>query len=346
MLPDRTTPRFRPESTDPMAVLTDREGIGDILMKMPFLRWIAVAYPEQPVWWIAAYESAMETLMRPYAGDTIARVIAHAGHLAPAAVARRRLADLPRFSFVFDTRSRASSVWLGHRILKCECYFTMLPFYFLSETRPPGRFDRPMRQWARVLSLAEQAIGAQLDPRGAIICAPEALAAAAAMLPSGPYYVGIAPGSREARRNWPFERFLELAKRLSADGLNPVIVVGPYEEAMLTASSARGFGIPVVRLSEFPPTPTFGPIDPALALCSRLSVMIANDSGMGHIAGAMGVPVVSLFGPTNADRQAPFCPDGIIVRSSDFGSRSIEAIPVEAAHRAVSTLLKRAQATG
>jgi ADP-heptose:LPS heptosyltransferase len=334
-------PRIRPTTADPIAVLTDREGIGDILMKMPFLRWIRHAFPEQPIWWIAAFETAMETLMRPYGGEAIARVIANAGHLGPAAQVRPRLAAMPRFSFVFDTRTRAPSIWLARKVLRFERYFTMLPFYLFSAARPPGRLQRPARRWARVLSLAEQAIGARLDPRGVLPCAREAFAAAETILPAGPRYVGIGPGSREERRNWPTGRFLDLARVLSGEGLTPLILVGPYEEEMLQPDDARARGLRIIRLGDFPTTAMFGPIDPALALCSRLSAMVANDAGMGHMAGAMGVPVVSLFGPTDANKQAPFCPDGIIVRASDFGKPVMESIPVDAVQRAVMTLLNR-----
>jgi ADP-heptose:LPS heptosyltransferase len=64
---------------------------------------------------------------------------------------------------------------------------------------------------------------------------------------------------------------------------------------------------------------------------------VANDAGMGHMAGAMGVPVISLFGPTSASKQAPFCPDGVVVRSQEFGGDTMDAIPVDAVVRAIET---------
>jgi ADP-heptose:LPS heptosyltransferase len=82
-----------------------------------------------------------------------------------------------------------------------------------------------------------------------------------------------------------------------------------------------------------------GQIDAALAICTRLSAIVANDAGMGHIAGAMGVPVVSLFGPTAANKMAPFCPDGIAVQARDYGRR--DAIPISPLYEAVLRLLAR-----
>ncbi len=333
-------PRYRPAACHPFAVLTDREGIGDILIKMPFLRWIQRAYPGHPIWWVASYQTAMETLMRPYAGDRIIQVISKTKSLGSASFARSQLARLPRFSFVFDTRSRALSVWVARKALQYERYFSALPFYLLSDARPPGRLQRPILRWLRFLTLAEQAIGTRLDPRGTVPCSTDALDVAAKILPAGPRYVGIAPGSREPRRNWPLDRFLQLASLLARDGFAPVILIGPYEEAMLIGP-VEIHGCCTLKLSEFPPVPTFGAIDPALAICSRLSAVVANDAGMGHIAGAMGVPVVSLFGPTAAEKQAPFCPDGITIRARDYGRQSMEALPVPPVHHALLALLQR-----
>jgi hypothetical protein len=55
----------------------------------------------------------------------------------------------------------------------------------------------------------------------------------------------------------------------------------------------------------------------------------------------MGVPVVSLFGPTAANKMAPFCPDGIVLEARDYGRRTIDAIPVSPVYEAVLRLLAR-----
>jgi ADP-heptose:LPS heptosyltransferase len=334
-------PRYRPGSGHPFAVLTDREGIGDILIKLPFLRWIERVYPDHPIWWIASYQSAMENLMRPYAGSQIVQVITGIRSLDGPGIAWAKLAELPPFSFVFDTRSRGLSVWIARKALQYERYFSALPFYLLSDAQPPSQRQRPVLRWRRFLTLAEQAVGAPLDGTGTIPCSAQALAEAAKILPPGPRYVGIAPGSRDPNKNWPLGRFLDLAARLANGGLRPVLLIGPYEQKMLGAHQDGVNGSVVIELSDFPAVPMVGALDPALALCSRLSVMVANDAGMGHIAGGMGVPVVSLFGPTAADKMAPFCPDGIVVQAAHYGGRAMEAIPVSPVHEAVLRLLSR-----
>lgn len=337
-------PLIRPASNDPIAVLTDREGIGDILVKMPLVRALARSYPGHPVWWIASNQSAMADLMRPYAEAAIVRVLEHTQLLGARAVALPALRALPRFSLAFDTRTRLGSVWLAHRHLRCEALFTVLPGYALSHRRPPGRWIRPRSLWRRMLSLAEAAIGTKLEPGSGLPCSEPALAAAGALLPQGPSYIGLAPGSREARKNWPIDRFVALARGLASAGLTPVFIIGPFEEEMLAHITPAPAGTIVLRLATFPAVPQRGALDPAIAICRRLAVMVANDGGMGHTAGAAGVPVVSLFGPTDPRRWAPCAPANTTIAAPSFGSRQMTAIPVAAVHAAVTSLMQRSPA--
>jgi ADP-heptose:LPS heptosyltransferase len=55
---------------------------------------------------------------------------------------------------------------------------------------------------------------------------------------------------------------------------------------------------------------------------------------------AIGTPLVSLFGPSDAKRWAPFGERVIIIRAQEFGGDTMEAIPVNAVSGAVERLLK------
>jgi len=90
-----------------------------------------------------------------------------------------------------------------------------------------------------------------------------------------------------------------------------------------------------------PPDPALGVarLEFAVALCHRLSAAVANDSGIGHLLGAVGTPLVTLFGPTDAARWAPFTERGMIVRAQEFGGEAMDAIPVDAVLRALDRLM-------
>ena len=68
-------------------------------------------------------------------------------------------------------------------------------------------------------------------------------------------------------------------------------------------------------------------------------MVVANDGGLGHLAGAVGRPVVSLFGPTDPRRWAPMAPARAVVRAQDYGGDGMDAIPMEPVLAAVEMLL-------
>ena len=71
-----------------------------------------------------------------------------------------------------------------------------------------------------------------------------------------------------------------------------------------------------------------------------MSAAAPNDPGAGHTLAASGTPLVSLFGPTPAEKFAPGAPVLRIVRAQDFGGEEMDAIPEEAVGAALKDLLK------
>lgn len=315
----------------PIAVLVDREGLGDALLKLPFLRAVLRAFPGQPVWWIASHQTSMAHELAPFVRTMIARVVEQAALTGPPIPAIGRLRAFPPFELVFDSRTRALTVLLAKLFLKHRAFYCCLPGYLLSRRRPPGRWTRPRGIADRMLSLAEAASGGPADWRGRLDVPADARAFAADSLPAGPVYVGLAPGSREARKNWPIERFVALAEQLAASGRTPVFFIGPQERHLGEALQRA------VPAAIFPQTDT--DLGRAIAVGERLGAAVANDNGIGHLLAATGTPLVSLFGPTEVARWAPFAQHRIMVSASEFGGKAMENIPVAAAFAAVERLL-------
>ncbi|MBL8233147.1 MAG: hypothetical protein JNL98_31905 [Bryobacterales bacterium] len=126
----------------------------------------------------------------------------------------------------------------------------------------------------------------------------------------------IHPFSGSTKKNWTLERFRQLAAALAAEGLGPVLWSAGPEDAIADA----------VRFDELG------------ALADWLSgarLYIGNDSGISHLAAAVGVPVVALFGPTNPEIWAPRGPKVRVVRGSNGSVQSITVAEVLAAIREV-----------
>jgi len=112
---------------------------------------------------------------------------------------------------------------------------------------------------------------------------------------SGERYVILNPGGNNPAKRWPAERFARLSDDL-ADLHNLTIVVnGSPAEAELVAQIAG-----LCKKARCVELPKLGITLGALkAVCRRAELMVTNDTGPRHIAAAFGVPVVSLFGPTD-----------------------------------------------
>ena len=228
---------------------------------------------------------------------------------------------------------------LARRYLKHRGFYACLPGFMLSDRLPPGRFTRPEGIAARMLTMVEAATGRAADWSGTFDVSPAAQALAAQRLPDGPRYVGLAPGSREVRKNWPLDRYMALATALAGKGYAPAFLIGPHERAWL--ATLRG-SVPQALFPEAEPVDPalgVGRLEFAIAIGRRLTAAVANDSGVGHLMAALGTPLVSLFGPSDAARWAPFGERVVIVRAQDFGGETMEAIPVEAVSGAVDRLL-------
>jgi ADP-heptose:LPS heptosyltransferase len=127
--------------------------------------------------------------------------------------------------------------------------------------------------------------------------------------PQGQYLV-LQPGSGSLAKNWPAERFGELAS-LAREGLGlaVVLVLGPaeLEREPRDADNLRSVADATLESLQLP----------LLAgLLSDAAAYVGNDSGVTHLAAACGAPTVAVFGPTDPGVWAPRGPHVRVVRSA------------------------------
>ncbi len=143
--------------------------------------------------------------------------------------------------------------------------------------------------------------------------------------------VAIHPGSGGERKNWPADRWRELGLTLLAHPGRPrLLLVGGEADAKTVAGlRAAWSGAGDVLVAQDLPLPALG------ALLTRCERFLGHDSGISHLAAAVGVPCTLLFGPTDPDLWAPPYPSVEIVRApgGDLGGLPLETVQnvVEAA---------------
>jgi heptosyltransferase-2 len=113
---------------------------------------------------------------------------------------------------------------------------------------------------------------------------------------------------------WPPDRFAELANRLQMQSGADVILFGTSSEAPVSSAIAAGMHRQPIDLTGKTP------ISDLPSLLSQCRLFIGNDSGAMHVAAAVGLPVVAVFGPTDPFGTAPVTPRSSIVQEKPYCS--------------------------
>lgn len=202
----------------------------------------------------------------------------------------------------------------------------------LSGARTRVGFQHPREHWALLFYTRKVEAGApHVVDQGLELAAALGAAATAAEFPlprdaeaeqwcveelrrlqlnSRPFAI-ISPGGGWGAKCWPPNRYGAVALALQREGVGTLVNYGPGEEALAQAvveastGSARALACTIGQLI-------------ALTRCARL--FIGGDSGPTHLAAALGIPLVAIYGPTNPERNGPYRHAGsrqIVLRSPE-----------------------------
>jgi heptosyltransferase-2 len=152
------------------------------------------------------------------------------------------------------------------------------------------------------------------------VAAAEASAWRAALHLGSTPAVALAPGSVGAHKRWPYSG--EAARALAAAGFDVWVVGGPSERSLAADIVATG-GERVRDL-------TGGDLRTAILALAAARLAISNDSGLMHVAAAIGTPTIGVFGPTSPWHWAPLNPLAAVVqpaalRGQDMPYHSVAA---------------------
>jgi heptosyltransferase-1 len=106
---------------------------------------------------------------------------------------------------------------------------------------------------------------------------------------------------------WPADRYGQVARKLAENGLRSLVNYGPGEQELAVAVETASDGAArKVSCS----------VSELIALTRRARLFIGGDTGPMHLAAALKIPVVAIFGPTNPARNGPFATQSIVLRSA------------------------------
>lgn len=129
---------------------------------------------------------------------------------------------------------------------------------------------------------------------------PEQAAAAAELLPRGALIGHIT--TSKPLKEWPLNHWAYLARRAAEVGLPIYFSAGPSSREQSLLRQLKDIA------PEIPHLPQVARLDLYLAVLARARVLISGDTGPMHFAAGLGVPTLSLFGPSRAEIWAPLGP--------------------------------------
>ena len=256
-------------------------GLGDLLTAVPALRALADAFPGH------RRVLAAPAALRPLALATGA--VNEVLDVAPLAALPPH-ASRPEVAVNLHGRGPQS-----HRVLLASRPGRLIAFHHpeVPETEGSPRWDdreHEVERWCRLLGRC----GIPADPRRLRIDPPPGHvpeAAAGATL--------IHPGAASAARRWPAKRWAEVAGRERARGRRVVITGGEAEFQLATGVAAMA-GVP--RECVLAGRTDLGALARVVVSAARVA---CGDTGVAHLATAVGTPSVVLFGPIPPSRWGP-----------------------------------------
>jgi len=167
----------------------------------------------------------------------------------------------------------------------------------------------------QALALAQAVIQHSMPDAPLIFPAdPDAERKVAALAPDGRAFAILSPGAGWGAKQWPAERYGAVARELVGLGIQSLVNYGPGEEelaAIVEATSERAARRVSCSVAEL------------IALTRRARLFIGGDTGPMHLAAALKIPVVAIFGPTNPARNGPFGTRSVVLRSASSATSHV-----------------------
>lgn len=326
-------------------LITKPSSLGDIVLALPALTALRRSFPEAKISWLVRPEFAPLLEDHPHLTQIIAfdrkllgKAWFHCGAFGALIKLLRRLRE-ERFDAIFDFQGlfrTASLGWLSggkRRFGPANTREFASVFYTDKVAQDAGSihlvdFYLKMIQTAGAADLSvEFIIPEDTNATGSVskLLATNGI--------NGSDYVVFIPGSAQRDKCWPAERFAILAEKIISKYDLPILVAGTASEVDIIENVKEKSKVPITSLAGQTS------LKELIALLRTARLVVSNDTGPGHIAFALGTPLVMMYSWSNPARIAPYGRTECMVANDPYNRgtqikstdprHSIEAITIE-----------------
>lgn len=203
-----------------------------------------------------------------------------------------------RYDLVLDLHRTPRSFWLYHRsrarrrlAYRKHTWRRALLVYGKWNTlrrTVPERYALPLRRLGVTAPLPQTEVHVDAES----VLAVEQYLTARGFKPLSQCCIAVAPGARWQTKQWPVAHFAAAAQELAARHDAAIVVLGDRHDRPLVQIFRQHVTVPVLdAVGQLPLMQT-------AALLQQCRLLLCNDSGLMHLATALRVPVVAVFGPT------------------------------------------------
>ena len=339
-------------------LITKPSSLGDIVLALPALRVLRKSFPEAKISWLIRPEFAQLIENHPHLNEIITfdrkllgKAWFHPGAFGALMSLIRKLRR-SEFDVIFDFQGlfrTASLAWLSG----CKLRFGManareLATIFYTHKVPQNIECIHMVDY--YLKIIQAAGASEFGVEFVFPQNPNAEDSVSKLLASHGIqddYAVLISGSAHQDKCWPPERFARLADKISSQYNLSIVATGSTSEASIVEKVKEKANVPIASLAGQTS------LSELVALLKHAKLVVSNDTGPGHIAAALGVPLVLIFGRANPIRLHPYrrkhCvmaiePDGRGTTINNFDPKyDIRNITVEQVEQKIAEQLKELQ---
>jgi heptosyltransferase I len=310
----------------PRILLVKTSSLGDVVHNFPVVSDLVSAYPGIHIDWVVEEPFAALPLLHPAVSHAIPVAVRRwRAQLHKAATWREMKAFAAglvreRYDAIVDTQGLFKSATIA-RIARGRRYGLgwrasrepLFPFYHRTFDVP-----RALHAVERNRSLVSQALA--YAPAAAVDYGVHAGAREFSWLPPGPYAVLLHATSARAKL-WTEAHWISLAGDLAGRGMRSILPWGSTEERARSERLAHAMGLAVV--------PPRLPLQEAASLLNGARCVVGVDTGLTHLAGALGVPTIGIYVATDPARTGLYgCAHGVNV-GDGLGCPDVDAVTRE-----------------
>ena len=280
-------------------------GLGDSIQLMNLLTSLKYKFSNSTIWYLGAHENHFDGKLNDYniKLNNLNLEIKYFGfrwkHLFSAKNKCKKLIN-DKFDIIIDLQSKIRNTLILKRIPTKIFYSSTLNFIFCSKKSnyldAKYNLNNIIKNLEKILNTDIPSIKYDINNINKIYF-DEALK----LLPNNNYIgLSVTQGNEYRKKAWPIEKFINIAVQLINQNKQPVFFIEKNNKELINKIKDK------VENALFPETNSaLSGTALVTALSTRLSKAISIDSGVMHMMGLANIPMIVLFGPTNADKFAP-----------------------------------------